>query len=231
MLAGLGNSLVTESREKNMQDLKCISILFTWVVFTCVCCFSGLFQPFMELWMGQQLMLPDGMVHSFCVYFIVYEYTRLFNTFKNAAGEWHQDRFRPLISAVLNLTLNLLLVQVWGLYGILWSSIAALVVVELPWLLRNLFSTVYHGESATAYCTMLLPYLLGGCLCWAGVWFLTGLIRCALLLRVLCCGMVSALLPVAVYPLLFRKKPEFLDGVALLDRTTRGKLHLTRLIH
>ena len=230
MLAGIGNSLVTEDRQKNLRDLKRTSILFTWIVFTCVCCFSGLFQPFMQLWMGKELMLENGMVHSFCVYFAVYEYTRLFNTFKNAAGEWHRDRFRPLISAVLNLCMNLVMVQFWGLYGILWSSILALAVVELPWLLHNLFTTVYHGESLKAYCGLLLPYLLGGCLCWILTWFAAGAIRLGELLTVVLCGCVSAGIPLLGYVLLFRRKADFGEAIELLDRTTRGKLHLNRLV-
>ena len=57
---------------------------------------------------------------------------------------WHEDRWRPLICSLVNLVVNLILVQFWGLYGILISTIIAMLVVGMPWLTHNLFTVVFH---------------------------------------------------------------------------------------
>ena len=31
---------------------------------------------------------------------------------------WHEDKFRPLVTALTNLALNIIMVQFWGLYGV-----------------------------------------------------------------------------------------------------------------
>lgn len=231
MLAGLGNSMIAESREQNLRVMKNISILFLWLTFICVCCFTGVFQPFMELWMGRERLLPFGMVLSFSAYFLVYEIVRLLNTFKNAAGEWHQDRFRPLISSLVNLCLNLLLVRSIGLYGILWSSIAALGCIEIPWLLSNVFSTIYKGASLKDYGKQLLPYLLAGFAAWALTALAAASVQLNAGLDLPVSLMVSALIPTALFLLLFRGRADFQAGLAQLERMAGGRVPLRKWLH
>ena len=89
-------------------------------------------------------MLPYGMVLILCAYFIIRQINNLLNLYKDAAGMWHEDRWRPLICSLVNLVVNLILVQFWGLYGILISTIIAILVVGMPWLTHNLFTVVFH---------------------------------------------------------------------------------------
>ena len=109
--AGLGNSYITENKEKNYTDLKKITFMFFWLTGMCTSCFLGIFQPFMRLWVGEKFLMGFSVVVCLCVYFYLYETTRLLNVFKNAGGIWHEDRFRPLISAIVNLVLNLISVN------------------------------------------------------------------------------------------------------------------------
>lgn len=71
----------------------------------------------MKLWMGKDLLLPYPLVILLCVYFWVYEYIMMASVYKDAGGIWHEDRFRPLLSGITNLGLNLLIVKFLGLYG------------------------------------------------------------------------------------------------------------------
>lgn len=229
MLAGIGNAMVKETNEKSYEIFRKLTFLFTALVFTCMCCFAGLFQSFMTLWMGEKYLLPYGMVVSYCVYFLVYEYTRFFNTFKNAAGAWHQDRFRPLISAAVNLTLNLITVRYLQLYGILWSSIVALVVVELPWLVRNIFSILYDRSLLADYLRKLSLFALGGLLAWGATMLLTQLIHLNPWVTFLIDGVISVSIPGAIYLLAYRREDEYKSGMELLDKATNYRLPLKRL--
>lgn len=153
--AGLGNSLISETEEKNVYDFKNISFSFSWMICICVCCFIVVVQPFMEIWAGKSNVLPFGMVICLALYFIAFEYSRLFNVYKNAAGSWYNDRFRPLISAILNLILNLSSVRFLGLYGISLSTVVALSVVEIPWLIysvyHDVFTSIYEKEYVSCF--------------------------------------------------------------------------------
>ena len=43
--AGIGNSIVTETAEKNYRDFKKLNLLITWISGICVCCFLNIYQP------------------------------------------------------------------------------------------------------------------------------------------------------------------------------------------
>lgn len=154
--AGLGNSLISETEAKNINDFKNISFSFSWLICICVCCFTVAAQPFMEIWAGKSNVLPFGMVICFALYFIAFEYSRLFNVYKNAAGSWYNDRFRPLVSAILNLILNLSTVRVLGLYGISLSTVVALSIVEIPWLIYSVYHDVFTPTYEKEYVSCFL---------------------------------------------------------------------------
>ncbi len=51
----------------------------------------------MTLWVGKDNLLPYGMVIILCAYFIIRQINNLLNLYKDAAGMWHEDRWRPLL--------------------------------------------------------------------------------------------------------------------------------------
>ena len=51
--AGIGNSIVVETKEKNYRDLKKFTFIICWGAGFCSACLLCLYQPFMELWVGK----------------------------------------------------------------------------------------------------------------------------------------------------------------------------------
>lgn len=156
--AGIGNSLVTETKEKNYNDFKKFTFIIAWIAGWCTVSLLSLFQPFMEIWVGEDLMLGFSAVICLCVYYFIYEINQLLNLYKDAAGIWHEDRFRPIITALSNLALNLIMVQFWGIYGVLLSTVLSTLFVGMPWLLHNLF-TVLFKRNAKQYIFNLFKYV------------------------------------------------------------------------
>lgn len=226
--AGIGNSIVVESGEKNYHDLRSFTFLVAWLGGFCTCCLLCLYQPFMKIWVGEELMLGFGAVVCFCIYFFVQEVNTLLNMYKDAAGMWHEDRFRPLITALANLTMNLLLVQVWGIYGVLLSTVISTLCVGMPWLLHNLFSVLFDRRHLRSYLRLLLrsAVMAGiGCAVTLGICTLIPLEGWwALVVR----GLVCCLVPNLWFLLVFRSTAEFESMVALLERVSKGKLSFLR---
>ena len=150
-LAGIGNSILTESREKNYKDFRKLTAFIAWTAGFGTCGLLCLLQPFMKLWIGEEGILPMQIVVCFCMYYFICEFNQLFNAYKDAAGIWHRDRFRTLMTAGANLGLNLLLVRPLGLYGVILSTVVSTLIVGMPWLLHNLFTTLFAGEDYRGY--------------------------------------------------------------------------------
>ena len=227
--AGIGNSIITETKDKNFCDFKKFTFLISWLSAFCSCCFLCLFQPFMKAWVGEEYQLGFGAVICFSIYFYIYEINQLMNTFKDAAGIWHEDRFRPLTTALVNLVMNLFFVRSWGIYGVLLSTVFSWVFVGMPWLLHNLFTALFDRGLLFDYLKSLLIYLFAAVAVSVFCTILCNLILLndylTFVLRLLLCVVVFNTL----YLLIFRKNKEFLSSVVLVDKMTKGKLHLSRL--
>lgn len=82
---------------------------------------------------------------------------QLLITYKDAAGIWHEDRFRPIVTALVNVVLNIILIQIIGINGVIISTILSILLVGVPWILHNLF-TVLFKRSMKEYVGKLFFY-------------------------------------------------------------------------
>lgn len=232
--AGIGNSLTTESREKNYKDFGKLTFIICWISGFCAVCMLCLYQPLMELWMGKRLMFDFEVVVCFCIYFYLRQVNNILTTYKDAAGMWHEDRFRPLVAALSNLALNLMLVRYIGIYGVILSTVLAVVAIGQPWLLHNLFTVLFDRRGLAPYVRKLLGYTVlcaaEGAVCyWVCLLLPTAGLMATLALRLGVCLVI----PNAVHLLIYRRTAVFAETVELFDNLTRGKLRFltSRLTH
>lgn len=216
-MASVGNSLVTETKDKNYNDFRRFTFIMSWLVCICTNCFLVLFQPFMKIWMGEDKMLSMAMVIWFCLYFFLFEYNKLFNLYKDAAGLWYEDRFRPLITSLANLLLNLLSVRYIGLYGIIASTVLSLLFIGMPWLLHNLFHLLFQ-RSISAYLKDLVKYAAVTVLSCGLSYFCSGFLNCDGLIGLFLYAAVAVSIPFCLYIILFRKNENFKDTMLLARR-------------
>lgn len=145
MIPSIGNSVVTDTVEKNLKDFRKFQLLYLWIVIWCCACLLGLYQPFIRLWQGPQNMLSNDIVVLLVAYFFTYKMGDINWMYREAMGLWWEARFVPLVSALVNLIVNILLVRIIGLPGIIISTIFSLVIVTFPWSSKVLFS--YYFKS------------------------------------------------------------------------------------
>ena len=202
ILSSVGNAVATDSKDSNLHKFMNIfwgGACITGVATVCMLC---LYQNFMLLWMGKDNMFGMDMVVLFCIYFYLSQIRRTVVTFKDAAGMWWNDRYKPYISMAIDLLLDLVLIRYIGVKGAIISSIICVGIIEIPWETRVLFRDYFHisarqyiikmlGYGAVNLGIITLVYLI--CKAWVPE---TGI--ASLLIRmVICCG--SILIYAAVY--------------------------------
>lgn len=153
--AGIGNSMIVESVEKNYGDFRVLQVMQNWIIAWCTICLFCLFQDFIAIYVGEQHQLAFGYVVCFCIYFWIWKVQDVVYVFKEAAGLWTQDSLRPLIGAALNLVINLILVQFIGLYGVILSTVCVFLFLDIPWASAVLFKQ-YFGFKPGGYYKLLL---------------------------------------------------------------------------
>jgi hypothetical protein len=169
--------------------------------------------------MGEENMLAVGLVFCFVVYYYFMGANKLLNMFKDSAGIWKMDRWRPLTAALVNLGLNLATVQWIGLYGVLLSSVVSIVFIQIPWLLRNLFQAVFpradRGRFVRLFCGLTAVALIS---C-AASWFICSRFSLGIWQSLLLNAAVSFAVPNLCYCVFFGRNLLLRESLAQIKRS------------
>lgn len=220
--AGIGNSLIVETREKNLNDLKKFTFIIIWIAGFCSCALLCLYQNFMELWVGKELLLDMSCVICLVVYYFIYEINALLNLYKDAGGIWHKDRFRPLVTAIVNVVLNLILVNYIGLYGVLLSTFLSMLFVGMPWIIHNLFTEVFKCSSKN-YVKQLIKYVISVFIMIVVIYFLTTLIEGASVVSLILKSVICLIGFNMMFLLCYYKKDEFQETKKMIFKILKRK--------
>ena len=154
MTAGIGNRIVTESVETNYHLFNRIFFVYAWATGLCSIFLALLYQPFMNLWIGESRTLSFPFSIAMATYFYFWIIRFVVHMFKNAQGLWWEDRFRPFCEGVVNLILNILMVRYWGIFGVVISTIIAMLSISVPWETYVLFKFYFKRSMLPYFATM-----------------------------------------------------------------------------
>lgn len=157
--ASIGNSLATESEHKNHDDFNKIQILYMWISIWCTVCLFCLLQPFIKLWVGQNYCLGYIELTLFCLHFLCLKLGDVCSTYRQAAGLWWQDRYRPIVEAMVKTILNLSIIRYFGVAGALGGSIVCLLFINSIWASWVLYRYYFKQHSQWEYIRRNLFYL------------------------------------------------------------------------
>ena len=146
LISGVGNSIVTDSVDKNYDDYKKISFIYMWIVGTFSCCLFSLYQPFMALWVGDKLMIDDITMTLFVFYYYSGCLCSISNVYSTAKGLWWKLKVKSIFEIIVNLSLNLILVNILGMRGIIIATIISYVFVSFFWGSNILFKEYFGKE-------------------------------------------------------------------------------------
>lgn len=158
VLAGVGNSIQTETVEQNYNDLKRFNFMYLWISGVCVVCLFCLYQPFMCLWIGEDYLLPLSSVALFCTYFFLLKMGDMQSVYYNAAGLWWYYRKCTIIEALLNLGLNFILGKLWGLNGIIAGTLISLFLVNFLYAERLVFKYYFKNGRTWEFYFLQIKY-------------------------------------------------------------------------
>jgi O-antigen/teichoic acid export membrane protein len=159
IVAGVGNSMEIYNREKNYQDMRKMNFIYMllsgWTAVIMLC----LFQPFMLLWTGIELMFSFDIVILFVMYFYLLCMGDVRASYSDAAGLWWETRYRAVIESVVNVVLNLVLGRLFGVCGIIWATLISLFFINFCWGSQIVFQYYFKNGKIWKYFGDHLKYL------------------------------------------------------------------------
>lgn len=183
MTASVGNSIVSESKEKNFNDLRLFMFMYASVAVVCLACMLCLYQPFMELWAGSDLMLPNYIVWLLCAYFYMRVLGDIRSVYVDATGLWWKLKGRSIIEAIMNVVLNFILVQLIGLPGVVIATIVSMLLINYLWGSEVVFTNYFKNGGLKTFFKDNLVYVLATVVCCFVPYALLGTIPVSPLLK------------------------------------------------
>ena len=210
LTASVGNLLVEKEDTKKAREIyKSMFLLNSWIF--CFCCSSVtcMIEPFVKIWIGEKYILPRMVLYILVINMYIQGIRKTNITFKEAAGIFYEDRFVPLIEAIFNLVLSLILINVFGLAGVFMGTVLSVMIWILYSYPKYVYKLVLKG-TYLEYIIIFLKYTILSFLIGLITIYLSSLIRVdnlylqLLYNLVLCCS-----IPNILYFLVVKKFPEF----------------------
>jgi O-antigen/teichoic acid export membrane protein len=125
VLAGFGNLIVTESKEKQYEVFKVYRFLGFWIYGFASIAFLILITPFIELWIGTEMVIRNTVIYLIITNYYFLGHRVVINNFKTAAGVFDADKYIAITQAVVNLIVSIIMVRLVGLAGVYIGTIAS----------------------------------------------------------------------------------------------------------
>lgn len=204
--ASVGNLNATsapEDRAKLTRTFERMFFVNAWIYGFCACCLWVLFNPFIALWLGEELLFDRFTVLIIVINFYLTGMRKSALTFREATGAFYYDRYKPLLESLINLVASILLALRMGAAGVflgtIFSTLTTCIWVE-PYVL---YRHVFHA-SGWGYALRFVGYsAINLAACSAAAYF-AGLVRLAnpwlgFLVKMLICLVVPNLLFLLCY--------------------------------
>ena len=232
IIAGVGNSLATESKEKNYNDFLKFTFMLQWIVGICSIMILCIEQPFMYIWVGKELMFKDAMVVLCAIYLYVNCISLIRGVYTQALGMWWSLRYVSFVDIFINTTLNFVLGKLLGAYGILLATIVDMALVSIPWTTYYLFRDYFGISLLHKYFLQYIKYFLAaiivGTICYTILLPLNSLSTYISVLLKLLSGLI---LSNVMYYLVFKRNKYFADFVSMLTRMLERIPPLDHILH
>lgn len=93
--------------------------------------FLFLINPFINLWIGEKYLLPMSVVILLCANFYMNGLRLPIDTVKEATGTYTQDKYVPIVQAIINLIVSVLLTIKFGVIGVVLGTFISFILVPL----------------------------------------------------------------------------------------------------
>lgn len=215
MRGGIGNSIANNDIAANHKEMRKLNFMYMWVSGWCTICMAVLFQDFMKLWVGKDLMFSFSMAISFSIYFYFCKMTDIVNLYISTTGIWWKCKIVYIAEACCNLLLNILFGMIWGCFGVLLASAITVIFINFYFSTKILYREYFKQFKLIEFISRSLLYFIVTALGASGTYLLCDCLETAfsfissvglLIMKALICIVI----PNFMYFIIYHKDEEFM---------------------
>ena len=175
MSASLGNMNVETSKEYLYSIFKKVFYGNFWIYTFCSICLYFLVNPFIEMWIGREYVFDYYVVFFIVLAFYVEGMRKTNICFREAMGMFTHDQLKPIIEAILNLIISIVLTMKFGIIGIILGTIISM-LLTCTWVEPYVLFKYGFKLKVSLYFKMFFKYILIGIISFFATYFANELI-------------------------------------------------------
>lgn len=169
IVASVGNLLTEKNSEKSYETYKKMSFLNLYISIETANLFLCLITPFIEIWVGKEYVLSVIVTISITVDFYILTLRNTMNTYKTAAGIFFEDRYIPMIVAIVNIIFSIILAKIIGLPGVFIGTIISNLIYHFIGYPKYVYSKIFNRSGleyikSFVFNIFLFLSIMGSCL-------------------------------------------------------------------
>lgn len=128
--ASVGNLIAKEGKEKVYDVYKVSSYINFWLYGLSYIFLFCLAEPFIALWLGSEYIMDTKILFLIMLDFLISGLLSPIDNIKNAAGLYKPDRYVPIISALVNMIISIILVKYLGISGVFIGTLISIILLN-----------------------------------------------------------------------------------------------------
>lgn len=219
-VASFGNLIATESKEKQFAVYRVYRFIAFWVYGFSAIAFYVLFEPFITLWIGPSMVIPNFTVLLIIIDFYMKGHRITINNIKSAGGIFQQDAYVAILQTVVNLVVSIVLVRKIGLPGVFIGTICQgllSTIIKPIIVFREVFQKPAWLYFRAGFLYAIIVVFAGGLCIVLKTYIMVSITSLNFLILCVC----TTLLPNVIFFLFFHSSSEFKEILQIVKKNRR----------
>ncbi|MDO8155820.1 sugar translocase [Bacillus toyonensis] len=121
--ASVGNLNVKENADKKYFIFRVINFFNFWIYGFCTVCLWNLINPFITIWLGEEYVFNKYVLFFILLNFFTSGMQNTTTMFRETTGLFKKGKYRPIIAAIINIVVSIILAKQIGIAGVLLGTV------------------------------------------------------------------------------------------------------------
>lgn len=213
----MGNFFSTEKKEIQYSVFFTYSFVIVWLSAWAAICFLCLVNDVVILWVGEKMLLNFSAVLAFTFFIYVQIFSSILESVKDITGTYWENRYSPLLEMSANIVLNFILIQLFGVTGIVVATVLCITFITILSDIHIIFK-YYFIQNPKEYILFFLLFSILAILTGYFTYYLCGFTRLlspflGLVIRLCICIVI----PNIIFLCCYRQTKTFKEVVKILQ--------------
>lgn len=207
--SSLGNLIAKEKEEKRLKVFNIMDFIGFCIYGYCSACLFALFNPFIKVWAGEQYLFSTWIVAVIVLNFYMTGMRIPLGTIKSAAGVYSEDKYIPLIQAVTNIVVSIILAKYIGVLGVLLGTLISSLIpaVNRPYIV---YKYVFN-KKVTEYYKRYLKNIIVFIFVTTIITIVTNILNVTnSYIQLVVTGIIATIIYMGIIIIIYRKTDEFI---------------------